>query len=387
MLNLQQESVIKDAINWYYNEKNNNLFLISGSAGTGKTYITKILIDILGLNKNNVVFSAYTGKATLLLRQQGLIAQTIHKTFYNIVKLNTGKFNFYKKKSLPFYIDLIVIDEFSMLNDKIISDILSFNIKIIALGDENQLPPIIGKNSYMIKDNINFRLTEIMRQAKDSPILFLANKAINNEYIKPGNYDNCIVGYLNNIKNLLDYDVILTYKNSTRRSFNKIIRNKLEYDKISKYPIKNEKLICLHNNYFHEIDYLDIKIFPLNGLSLISLSDAYNNLANEYFNLKYKPEFIDNSSYFFKTKCKKNVFDIYNDINVKYIEKEGFEALDDIVELDYGHAITVHKSQGSQFNNVLLFIENGISKDIYWKYVYTGITRAKQRIDIIYLNE
>lgn len=380
----QKDAIIK-CCEWYYDTSFNkkDYFIICGYAGTGKTTSVKTIIDILGIPNYNVLFAAYTGKAALILRIKGNMANTIHKTFYNIYYGSNKQYYFKLKNQLSSLIKLIVIDEFSMINDKMINDILSFRIPVIFLGDIGQLSPIIGRNTYIEnKENIDALLTKVMRQEDTSGVLELATKARNGEELEIGTYKNSRVLYLKDIEDIKKYDIILCWKNSTRKLFNISVRKELGFNK-SVYPLKGEKLIGLRNNYFHQIDYDGIPIFPVNGLPSIAVSDFKNTKEKNLIKLNYRPDFIDKSGPYFKTLCHTEYFDMYlNDIDKDpYIDNTN--DTDDIVHLDFGYGLSVYRSQGSQYKRGLLIDDFRGSSDIYNKFLYTGITRFSHGVDIV----
>lgn len=379
----EQRNAIIKACSWYYDTSYNkkNYFVISGYAGTGKSTIVKTLINVLGLANYNVLFAAFTGKASLVLRIKGNMANTIHKSFYNIYYSDNGMYNFSLKRSLPCTVKLIVIDECSMINDKMIKDILSFNLPTIFLGDIGQLPPVIGQNS-LLKDvsNIDAQLTKVLRQDDTSGILELATKSRNGERLKEGTYKNCRVLHLKDIDDITKYDIILCWRNSTRKIFNQAVRKELGYNSI--YPLQNEKVIGLKNNYFHQIEYEGIPIFPVNGLPSRIVSDYKTVANNKNILLEYRPDFIkDSKGPYFKTLCHGEYFENYG----YNIEKDPFikEDEEDIVHLDFGYALTCARSQGSEYKRVLLLDEYRGPEDIKYKFLYTGITRAMEGVDIV----
>lgn len=379
----EQRSAIIKACSWYYDTSYNkkNYFVISGYAGTGKSTIVKTLINVLGLANYNVLFAAFTGKAALVLRIKGNMANTIHKSFYNIYYGDNGMYYFSLKRSLPSTIKLIVIDECSMINDKMINDILSFNLPTIFLGDIGQMPPVIGQNS-LLKDvnNIDAQLTKVLRQDDTSGILDLATRSRNGERLKEGTYKNCRVLRLKDIDDITKYDIILCWRNSTRKLFNQAVRKESNINSI--YPIKGEKVIGLKNNYFHQIEYEGIPIFPVNGLPSTVVSDFQLIKNEKNILLDYKPDFIkDPKGPFFKTLCHSEYFENYG----YNIEKDPFikEDEEDIVHLDYGYALTVSRSQGSEYKRGLLLDEYRGPEDIKFKYMYTGITRFMEGVDIV----
>lgn len=379
----EQKNAIVKACAWYYDTSFNkkNYFVISGYAGTGKSTIVKTLIEVLGLANYNVLFAAFTGKASLILRIKGNMANTIHKSFYNIYYADNGMYHFSVKRSLPSTIKLIVIDECSMINDKMIKDILSFNLPTIFLGDIGQLPPVIGQNS-LLKDvnNIDAQLTKVLRQNDTSGILDLATKARNGEKLLEGTYKNCRVLHLKDIEDITKYDIVLCWRNSTRKLFNQAIRKELGIKDI--YPLKGERVIGLKNNYFHQIEYEGIPIFPVNGLPSTVLNDYKLSSDKKNILLDYRPDFIkDPKGPFFRTICHAEYFNNYG----YDIEKDPFitDDEDDLVHLDFGYALSVHRSQGSEYKRGLFLDEFEGNEDIHNKFLYTGITRFMQGVDIV----
>ena len=383
----EQINAIKKCVEWYYiGSSYNDVFPIGGYAGTGKSTIVNKIIEILRIVNNRVIFCSLTGKAALVLRLKGLNANTIHKSFYTPFKTQHGiKFKLKKKLDSP--VDLIVIDELSMVDQKTLSDIKSFKIPIIGIGDPGQLPPIFGSNEYMRDESkISCFLTQIMRQSDESGILDYAYKARNMIPIEIGKHKKCqTIRYKDfDPKSIIDYDCVLCWKNNTRRNLNTFIRSIL--GKSSIYQKKGEKVLCLRNNYSYKIDYKDVPIYTTNGLVLICTEDA--RLVNEgdgkpFVRVICRPEFSDDCEEF-DLKCHPEIFDRYynNDVNDIFIDPTGDDE-DDLVHLDYGYALTVHKSQGSEWRKVLVFNEFKGSQLLYSKWLYTAITRAKNELTIV----
>jgi len=371
ILTNNQKSAIESAIEWYFSDSSEKpLFVIGGYAGTGKTTIVNMIIEILGLAKYNVLFSAYTGKAVNVLRRKRNIANTIHRTFYNIYKDQKGLYRFKIKNNLPSVVKLIVLDELSMINDKMMEDILSFNIPVIGLGDPGQLPPIYGKNSYIEEPDVF--LKEVMRQNDDSGILELATLARESKPIENKQYKKSRIISENEIDKYSKYDIILCWKNETRRIINKIVRDERKIDTI--FPVKDEKLVCLKNNYFYELEYEDIPIFLVNGLNCISIENSEEK--ENYLRIKFKPDYIE-EDIFFDSNIDKNIFLYGDDENLLVSEDES------IAFVDFGYGLTVHKSQGSEWDNVLIIDEYDRNDPMYPKWLYTAITRARHSVTIM----
>ena len=136
---------------WYKSVDSKQVFRVFGYAGVGKSFLVNYVIDQLGIDKtNDVKYATYTGKAALVLRKKLLPATTIHKLIYTpveeeeLIVMDDGstklkrKTKFVKKLALDDNIKLIVIDECSMVSQKIWDDLLSYDIPIIVLGDSGR---------------------------------------------------------------------------------------------------------------------------------------------------------------------------------------------------------------------------------------------------------
>lgn len=379
----QQREAAYRAVTWYYTESEfKNIFTLSGCAGTGKTTVAKIIVKHMGLQPYQVIYVTPTGKAANVLRRKGIPANTMHKVFY-ITHVNNGKVFFSKKKKLSNTVKLIVLDEMSMVNKKMMEDLLSFNIPILGLGDNCQLPPIYGENPYM--KNPDFFMDKIMRQSGLSGILILATMARTSQHISCGVYNESKVIYPCDLTDIEKYDIVICWKNSTRRELNKIIRTKKGYTNI--YPQAGEKLVCLKNNYNHILsdETEDIEIIPVNGLDVINYDDS-KIIDDNYLYMNYGPSFLKDS---FKTRVKRSIFDMYNDLDniIQESDEQVEEDSDDVVWLDYGYAMTTHKMQGSSSPNILVLDEFRGSEEIHNKWLYTAITRAEQSVTIVKYNK
>lgn len=368
----EQFRVIKRVIDWYYSfDDREPIFVIKGYAGTGKSSIVNIIIQSLGLLNYNVLFTAFTGKASNVLRMKGNPANTIHKTFYHIIKKGQT-LSFRLKKNLPYFIHLIVIDEFSMINDKMVKDILSFQIPVIALGDPGQLPPIFGTNKYIHNTKWPV-LKKIMRQTDHSGILDFADKARHGEIIPYGSYKKCQVLSFNDDYNIIDYDVVLCWKNETRNRINYMIRDELQF--YDQFPMIGEKVICLNNNYNYMIEKNNIPFFLVNGL--VCYVQSYSRIRDDVsFLIKIKPDCFDASDPNYYVTAYSQPFITGNDPHPDDYHEQ-------FIHLDFGYALTCHKSQGSEWDNVLIINEYRGSKSGFNQWLYTAITRAKKTVTII----
>ena len=200
------------------------------------------------------------------------------------------------------------------------------------------------------------------------------------QIIEPGTYKESRVITLGQLHDIEKYDIVLCWKNSTRRELNSLIRKKLGYT--SKYPKINEKLVCLKNNYMHIRNYEeDIPIMLVNGLCAINRSDAIYNKDDEYLNMVYSPDFMPDNP--FETRVDTRLFDAYYDSDIRIDDKCFVDMPEDVAILDFGYSSTTHRSQGSEWPNVLYIDEFKGSEDMYYRMLYTGITRAKKSITVV----
>lgn len=385
MLNAGQEVVRKAAIDWFFNSSE-QVFEISGGAGTGKTFLIWEILKSLKLKSYEYMAMAYTGQASSVMRTRGFVgASTIHSSIYELVEIENkyksdlNKFYgiaaekqlvFRLRPMLPSTVKLLFIDEATMVPKSMVGDILSFGIKVITCGDIQQLPPVHGEPGFLRNPSKIHYLTEIMRQSEGDPIVYLANRAIKGEPIHAGTYGNVLV--INDtdlIPEHFDYaDCIICAMNKTRDAINDYMRTRLGFIS-SPLPQRGERIICRKNDWDLSIDGIAL----CNGLSGTVLSpldvSKYNGRT---YNLDFKPDLVDGvfegldidadyitSPYHIRQTIKSG--------NFKYDKGELFE---------YAYAISCWLAQGSEYNNGI-YIEEFMRPQIQNNLNYTGITRFK----------
>ena len=183
----KQEKIVNEAVNWYYNSPE-QIFQFAGNPGTGKSVVMNAIIKAIGLPPEQVAPMAYIGAAAINMRLKGMKnAKTIHSWIYDKVEEpiigENGKVVFNKyfnrpevrlkfvPKALP-EIKLFAIDEGGTVPISMRADILRSGKKVLVAGDLDQLPPV-SDNPAFLYDGKVYKLTEIMRQAKDSAIVYL----------------------------------------------------------------------------------------------------------------------------------------------------------------------------------------------------------------------
>lgn len=389
-LNTDQVYALYDLENWW-NTENKQVIEVSGAAGTGKTTLIKYFIDRLELKMENVLFVAFMGKAAVQMARTGLPAKTIHSAIYDyvesiardedgkmIIKAN-GKpkiiHRFELKDHLSKKIKLIVVDEGSMVDPNIGRDLLSFNIPVVVLGDLNQLPPVFGDPFFLKEPDII--LKQIMRQAENDPIVWLANQVLDGNELKPGVYGNSAVIRKSDITdfNLKKADMIITGTNKLRYNINQYMRESIKGIKKLEYPHVNEKVICKKNNWGQSIGD---NIYLMNGLTGFVDTIYRESYNKKSMKMDFRPDF---SKKIFRSIefDYKHMYSVPGTTNET--DSNPYNFLYD--KFEYGYAITTHSSQGSSWENVLYFHEPFLSGDDNKKLLYTGITRASKSVVIV----
>lgn len=396
---------------WYNNgnvAEDKPIFRLFGYAGTGKTTIIRSLIGDIGLELgSDVLFGAYTGKAAMVMRKTGLPARTIHSLIYKPVPPNkeeceklhaalkkesdpdeqkrirkdlneASKVRFFLKEEGESELDnasLLVLDECSMVSEDMLRDLLTFNIPLLVLGDPGQLPPIDGEGA-LTGERPDVMLTEIHRQAVGNPIIDYATRARSGIYIpfmengRSGHYPKSKLSD----EKVIGFDQILTGKNATRQMLNQNIRKLREFNS-SPYPVVGEKLICLKN---------DLNV-PGGGLfnGMMCEVMGVGEMLESSIELTLKRETDPPDFPPIKVKALRAHFEAYFDKqaldNVRWWDRA------DTNEFDFGYSITVHKAQGSQWENVLVYDDKFLvwKRDERKRWLYTAITRAVDAITIV----
>lgn len=382
-----------------YSRKRADVITIGGYAGTGKTtMICEFRNQLKKRMRLSVAFLSFTGKATSVLNKKLNMTNaidardeccTIHKLIYRPLTtynklLKTHVIVGWARKDfedLNAYYDLFIVDEASMVSKELFEDLRSFGVPIIAFGDHGQLPPIGDKFNLMEKPT--FTLTDIHRQALTSPIIKLSKFVRKEGYIPLGKYSNEVFklswkqDVCKKIWDKVEYDdsnlQILCGFNTTRCNLNNSIREKLGY--INNVPYPSEKLVCLSNNHYINI---------MNGqtstvLFVMPEENAYRitmEIDNELIECYVSDKCFGQVQYTMYENSKDR------NIQMSLAFEKGFKSMD---YFDYGYTISVHKSQGSEWDKIIL-VEQRTPKwddEYYAKWLYTAITRSKQKLFII----
>ena len=402
----QQDDALRAVDRWLKTGEQ-PFFVLDGFAGTGKTTLAKHLAEDAG----RVKFVAPTGKAAQVLSSKGCPASTVHQLIYTpknkskarLVELQEALsetihelhsepemqtatpderdkminesrtvIELRKKireeednmKRAMFVlnleseakdVDLIVCDERSMIDTQIGTDMLSFGTKVLFLGDPAQLPPV-GGASFLMDRESDVMLTEVHRQAKESPIIHMATETRLKRDLPVGMYGECQVHAektpMSEIAQAADQ--ILCGKNATRKAANNRMREFL--GRSSPIPQTGDRLVCLRNNH---------NLGLLNGQIWIAAEDAMD-LDETYTLTAYNED----------KEGDVQTLQVWKDEPNWYDRKEA-------EEFDFGYCLTTHKAQGSQWDSVMVMDESWVFRRDRHRWLYTAITRAAEQLDIV----
>lgn len=334
---------------------------LGGYAGTGKTTLLKLLIDEVD---DSLAVMALTGKAVSVLRHKGVEeANTIHSTIY-YCEVEKKKLIFTLRDDIEGHPNLFIIDEASMVSTQLYKDLLSFNVPILWVGDHGQLEPV-GKNPGIMKDP-DVTLERIHRQAEGNPIIVFADKvrrgAAPAAVARKEERDHIEVILRSGIQedNFLKVDQVICALNRTRVKVNKLIREKLGF--LADLPTVGDRVICLKNKRSFGIfngmqgvikGIKPVKDFPVYDI-LIELDDG-RCYTGECFSQQFNHQ--------------KGLIDV----------DPSDRSLWSVTHWDYAYCVTCHKSQGSEWDSVLV-IEERCPLWSMARWRYTAVTRASERL-------
>lgn len=363
-----QQTAAIDAVGAWLAAGERQVFRLFGYAGTGKTTLAKHLAS---LQNKPVRFGAFTGKAAKVLRNKGCAdASTIHGMIYKSeLDEKTGLYSYQKDHDAMSDVGLVIIDECSMVGEDVGKDLLSFGKPVLVLGDPAQLPPVNGAGFFTEHDP-DFMLDEVHRQASESPILRLATD------IRLGKMPqwSMSVGDLKVIPTeevdreaVLAADAVLVGRNQTRANYNRRIRELRGY--YGAFPNEGETLICLKN---------DRAAHVMNGglWSVHKRKRSLNSPDGEV--LRFELEDQDRPGHYQPVKVFEHFFQ-----GPERIKELPWQSKRGTQEFDYGYAITVHKSQGSQWRDVMVFDESGVFGPDRGRHLYTAVTRAAEKLTLV----
>ena len=403
--------------------KYSNRLVITGKAGTGKTTLVKFLIEKLKLETQHrykySVCSAPTNKAVKVLRDKiGMDFDrnrfcTIHSALRlkrdidpasGVVSFKPDSYN----NSIPLEkVSLLIIDEASMVNKEILSYIEknTKDIKVIFIGDEGQLPTVGEPFSPVFHAEYPIlELTEIIRQAEDNPIIYLSrnlsyirNRVSNRTDIGGYIFSNDFGSVISTLAAINGSDKLkyLAWTNQDIDYVNKKVREAI-YGTPAKIEIGESLIFNTPYKDFFTNDEVKVRKLSIEEGTFTAYKKHNPHYSVDNFNT---PQYLENTrklKYYVVNdnirilhESSEGMFtDMKKDMRKKCIEKlvnwrDFYEFVEQFADVKYNHAISIHKSQGSTYNQVIINIKNCmLNKDIdeREKLLYTAITRAKELV-------
>ena len=447
-----QEEAIGRLADFIYEKGDRFLFLLRGYAGTGKTTLVSALVNALEDVRVRTVLLAPTGRAAKVLSQYaGKKAFTIHKWIYRVAT-RQGLRRFVRKENI-FSHTLFIVDEASMISaeggmgeipglSSLLEDLMDYvfsgeHNRMLFIGDDAQLPPVHSDESPALNEDflrsafpVTIRegsLTDVVRQAEDSGILFnatlLRDKINSNDPSFPlfsgrpfPDFTRVRGGELeelfNNLYDRNDCDEIVTVTRSNKRAylFNNEIRSRVLYreNRIA----TGDYLMAVKNNYYwieegSEVGFLangDImevmaihKQQELYGFSFadvtVRLCDYPNypdiDIKIILESLEYDGPSLSPEDY---RKLYLAVSEDYEDVadrreRAKRIKNDPYL---NAVQVKFSYALTCHKTQGGQWKHVLVdqgyLAEDGLDRE-FLRWLYTAVTRGTENVYLINFND
>ncbi len=357
-----------------------DFLIITGGPGTGKTTIMKAIVELYRMmNKlsyenltKKIALLAPTGRAAKRISEATLFnASTIHRFLKWYKENNKFQVNEYNKSKVEF----VIIDESSMIDTYLLDALikgLSSNCKIVMIGDDHQLPSVgPGQVLHDLIESKNLEvveLKELYRQGKDSNIISLAydirNKKINKDIF---NIDEDLTfiecsddEVINNISEIATTYIDLNYKNF--QILAPMYKGLNGIDEINKkvQSIYNPKDKTKKDNTIGEVTFRENdKVIQLTNMPD---DNVYNGDIGLISKINLSP--------------KKEIYIDFDSNIVKYTPAN-------FINFRLAYAISIHKSQGSEFDTVIIPVVKGYNKMLYQKLIYTAVTRAKKRLYII----
>lgn len=377
----KQIQALKDSIN-------NGVLIITGGPGTGKTTTLKAIIELFELLEKSVKLAAPTGRAAKRMKETTLRdASTIHRLLE--LGFTDDKINYDYEEQDSLDCDVLIVDELSMVDLMLMNSLLKAlkdDTRLILVGDKDQLPSIGAGN--VLGDLIKSKkiptvnLTEIFRQSQESMIVknaHLINKAQMPEITN--SKDFFMIAEEDQNKSS---DIIIDLVSKRLPSYYNIDSSDIQV----LAPMKkgaagvnnlNKKLQAVLNPKGQEIKY---------GSEIFRLGDKVMHIKNNY-NLEYK---IESSEYMEEGEGVFNgdigyiekIDESENELYVRYDEVKLVKyEYEDLSELMLAYACTIHKSQGSEFDVVVIPIHFAPALLLTRNLIYTAITRAKKLVVLV----
>ena len=393
--NIQLSEKQKEAIELV---NNNNVCVITGGPGTGKTTIIKNIIDIYKTKKLKVILCAPTGRAAKRMKEAtNEDAKTIHRLL-EIGKIEEDRNSMVEYEVAPIDADIIIIDEMSMVDTYIMNYLVKAiyrGTKLILVGDENQLPSV-GPGT-VLKDIIDSKkipticLNKIFRQAAKSQIILNAHNVNNGKgFVKKEDLGSDIKEdffYINesNQEKILKHVLTLT-KNKLKMSDSEKFYDNIQVLTPTKKGLVGTKEM---NKKLQEVlnPPSENKKEKKYGDVIFREGDKIMQIKNNYdIFWEKRQENYESGTGIFNGEMGiiKNIDEESKQVKILFDDdKIVWYTYSDLEQIEHSYSITIHKSQGSEFDAAIIVIPKAYQMLLTRNLLYTGLTRAKKMLIVI----
>ena len=444
-----QETAINKIVSFIFNPNSDAIFLLKGYAGTGKSTLIGTLVKTMAQFEQKTVLLAPTGRAAKVFSlHSDESAYTIHKRIYRQKGMSDDGASFSLMENLHKN-TLFIVDEASMISNessessffgtgRLLDDLIEYvysgqNCKLLFLGDTAQLPPVKqdispAMDAYVLQsfglDVIESTLTEIMRQAEESGILY--NATLLRNALREGTtrlYPQLVIKNFTDVERISGNDlieeisscysrdgveetIVISRANKSVNIFNNGIRNSVLYreEELS----NGDLLMVTKNNYFWLKEEAKVD-FIANGefvevMRIRSQREMYGMRFCEVvlFHKNYDIEFdaiinLDSLHSERAGDAYKQSNILYNALMEEYShigsKRERYNQIKknpyfNALQVKYGYAVTCHKAQGGEWRNVFIdlsYINPDYLGDNFYRWLYTSITRSTKMLYLVNL--
>ena len=366
--NNEQHTAIKESIT-------NNFYIITGGPGTGKTTIIKSIVEIISkisnVAKDEIALLAPTGRSAKRMSESvGIPSYTIHKFLKWNKETETFGIDEYNKTREK----VIIVDESSMIDIFLFSSLLKglrVNAKLLLIGDANQLPSIgpgdILSDLLNIKSIKSTSLSKIYRVKEGSYITYLAN----------------------DIKNIREFDSFDNYSDfkfieSSDDNIMYYLRDICDRVKDKRINTDNFQVLAPMYKGINGIDNLNImmaEIFNPDN-EKVQIGDKYYSVGDKVIQLTND---VENNVFNGDIGYIKRIDSIDRKlaVTINYMNHDVVYKSGEFDRFTLAYAISIHKAQGSEYDNVVIVLASSFKRMFYNKLIYTAVTRAKQSLIII----
>lgn len=366
------------------------IMILTGGPGTGKTTTLNAIISIYENKGDRVMITAPTGRAAKRISElTGHDARTIHRML-EVEFDSAGNMKFVHNEKNPLECDVMVIDEMSMIDVQLFSDLLKalrVTCRIVMVGDSDQLPSVKAGN--VLKDLIESSrlpvvcLKEIFRQSEQSCIITNAHKIINGIYPDIKQKNNDFFFFQRMDSESASELVISLYAERLPKAYNYSIFDDIQILSPSRKGFLgtvelNKKIQQTVNPKQYNVKEVHSLLYTFRE------GDKVMQIKNNY-DIQWTKDDDEKGAGIYNGDIGKilSINTRSREAKILFDDKLASYNIDQLDQLELAYAVTIHKSQGSEFPAVIIPVLEGFDKLYYRNLLYTGVTRARKLLIIV----